>query len=1595
MSEPIKITISFDEQNRAVLSRAVSDLNSLSSAVSRHSREATLGGRALRTLENDVNRTATAWRSNLHGAVDASTRQMAMFTGVVERLGRVGFYSMIGGATAAAFALKGIAKSFIDVNEQFAGFEITLRSSFGSSGIAAKLKREVAQLTTQSPIPFSDLADAVRSFSVLPYPRQQLAKQSLGNSFDDPQGFLRRSTRLVEQMLAFRPDKTEREAIFAIREALGGEFRSIIRRFDLPGSFISSVAGRSLKELKQDPGATFEALKKVFGGIITPGAIQQFTQQPRIFSQNLKEQLFTIPLLSLGDTGIYKRLVSKLDSVFRQVGNFMQEKAGDLFGPNMLDAFTAKISGSVQQAFDRIAKSGVNVIEILLEAVGAGKKQNPSARFGERAFIGVEKAVNAVATNLPVFIEGTVKFVRTLLPFIQKLAETLAYLSEKVLKQFVQHPLLTTVGVAAIPGLLQSLPYALGGVMKTLATNFSNSVITGAATAAARATQGISAEAMPIGATSASGFARHFPTAMNGLNLFRFGQFNPAALSAADTSLKDLRAAKAEADAVSKYLRMRGGGWSVTPEGIRNLSPHTLEKLNPNFVTRNPITGAVTTNAARFTSPTGAPLAAGSMAYATQNAGAVAMMTTSANTRAVTAAERALAAQAEVAANRAGIAGGLAAAASSALKFSAVLGAAVLAIKIFTDSLERYNEKRSILSKDRADSRAALADEITDFLGQNSTETFAASLRASAKQPGSSFSPVTLTNAFDVVPKGSWPDSASLASNRKKFFADASLDRGDRFFSWGASDAWYSQQQLLKIMSKQEYQNGDSFIQPFGQRDITINSLGQAQRLSERYMKELQGFKGILSADQTPFQSAINPNVRYDLKELDTIQQVAFKSHAETYVASLTDSLKRLGELITSRLSKKVLGDADGGVKAEFERDVIGVLSGKDIAEKYSAVFSDAYSKIAAVTDSTSLALKRDLDEQTLAIEKEFNPFTESMKLASQIRSNVTENKVAIEAFVKLADSAKEDPAFVKAASDRVTQLLNMARGIAAINPNEELSLPEGKMTAEAAVSFLQRQRRALNSGSLIQSSIDEEIRKEKAATQEQIEVGYLDMFTVISGAFTEALKTEDAATFSTKLMPLIKERIGQTVEPAMQGWADRAAKTLAASFPDESKFTSAGLLDKARLDAERSAYGVMNEGFQAETAGITGPLSHVNDAISMFFANWKARLDKQSAIVASKDLAARNLFNQQNVLGVDSVLGARQGAGFSLRSNRLRDSLGANFDSGSPAVGGFSLSAYAQRNVREVLSMDTEGAHNLRARLEATSKIAEVYAEFANSKLAQAEAFRGVDVNQFEKLTADAQSALDKVTELNKAIEEVRGNGAWKSFGEGFKGVTEMWRESASNFNDIGANLANSLRDNLSGAFDSFITGSENAGKAFQNFGYSILKTASQMLTNKLVETLLGNMFSSLGGAFGPVRTSGPFQNASPAITLATGGPITGGSGLRDDVPILGMGGEFVMNKNAVRKYGVGFMHALNSGSVPAMAGGGPIAMPNTRPSSWSNNASGGTGHVFNTTINYSGGSESSGSQKLDPEGITKAIRAAVVSEIATQQRQSGNLRR
>lgn len=127
----------------------------------------------------------------------------------------------------------------------------------------------------------------------------------------------------------------------------------------------------------------------------------------------------------------------------------------------------------------------------------------------------------------------------------------------------------------------------------------------------------------------------------------------------------------------------------------------------------------------------------------------------------------------------------------------------------------------------------------------------------------------------------------------------------------------------------------------------------------------------------------------------------------------------------------------------------------------------------------------------------------------------------------------------------------------------------------------------------------------------------------------------------------------------------------------------------------------------------------------------------------------------------------------------------------------------------------------------------------------------------------------------------------------------------------ELGEKIPQLFSDNMSQAISEMIDGTKSFEDAFKGAIYNI----SKEINSSIIKNFVNKTISGSNSIFGSI-----FQER------ASGGPIVGGSGTKDDVPAMLMGGEFVINKKAAQKYGPHFLNALNNGSINAYAKGGKV---------------------------------------------------------------------
>lgn len=174
------------------------------------------------------------------------------------------------------------------------------------------------------------------------------------------------------------------------------------------------------------------------------------------------------------------------------------------------------------------------------------------------------------------------------------------------------------------------------------------------------------------------------------------------------------------------------------------------------------------------------------------------------------------------------------------------------------------------------------------------------------------------------------------------------------------------------------------------------------------------------------------------------------------------------------------------------------------------------------------------------------------------------------------------------------------------------------------------------------------------------------------------------------------------------------------------------------------------------------------------------------------------------------------------------------------------------------------------------------------------------------------------------QAINEAGG-----AFVDQFRyGVKDFYADSIKG----AAETARQIKSSLGDAFSSFIDGTKTAKEAFRSFGLTVARGLVNKTTDIAINSLLGGATNLLtpkssggaGAAGGIVNGIAGFlqslgrANGGIIQKYSSGGYVSGGSGVRDDVPALLSSGEYVVKKSAVQKIGRKNLENLNKNSDP-----------------------------------------------------------------------------
>lgn len=144
-------------------------------------------------------------------------------------------------------------------------------------------------------------------------------------------------------------------------------------------------------------------------------------------------------------------------------------------------------------------------------------------------------------------------------------------------------------------------------------------------------------------------------------------------------------------------------------------------------------------------------------------------------------------------------------------------------------------------------------------------------------------------------------------------------------------------------------------------------------------------------------------------------------------------------------------------------------------------------------------------------------------------------------------------------------------------------------------------------------------------------------------------------------------------------------------------------------------------------------------------------------------------------------------------------------------------------------------------------------------------------------------------------------------------------------------------IRNGLIIALQNYFAGDHSLGNAFKIVMKNILQPVAQIAQEALTEQLkigfkyftdiLGQLFKNITSGIGSAISS----LFSSFTTVATGGYVIGpGTSTSDSIPARLSNGEYVINAASVQKYGVDYLHALNTGRLHAYQSGGLVSNVN-----------------------------------------------------------------
>ena len=247
-----------------------------------------------------------------------------------------GLVALIGGAGVAAFTAW--TGSMLKTTEGFRQMEISLYGALKSWDAVEKVSKFAKEYAAEYPAMYGDVMRSMQSLAFIPSLKPALMKGDV----DQMKEFM----HVVQGMMTMRPEQGVTGSIWALREALAGNWRSLQMRFDVPVHSIAKSAGMTMEEMKENPQQAMKALKAWINEFVGADTMAMAAKNLSIQIGNLKDK-YDIWIDKLGKSGIYQKVVDYLLKMNDALQSFMAS--------DKVAKWTDQLNSFLENVVDRIA----------------------------------------------------------------------------------------------------------------------------------------------------------------------------------------------------------------------------------------------------------------------------------------------------------------------------------------------------------------------------------------------------------------------------------------------------------------------------------------------------------------------------------------------------------------------------------------------------------------------------------------------------------------------------------------------------------------------------------------------------------------------------------------------------------------------------------------------------------------------------------------------------------------------------------------------------------------------------------------------------------------------------------------------------------------------------------------------------------------------------------------------------------------------------------------------------------------------------------------------------------------------------------------